>query len=191
MDAQPLPPTTPPKLTARQRLFVAHYLDCLNATEAARRAGYAEPNTQGPRMLVNVGIHAEIQAGLAEKSMPADEVLARLSAIGRADIRDLMRFRETDRTETNGTVSEPAGAFVGIRLDRDAPLHLIKSLTPNRYGMKLELHDQQTALTTLARVHGLLNAFDWSKVPAAIVEALADGRITIDDLKRLAAPSPE
>lgn len=28
-------------LTAKQAAFVAHYLDCLNGAEAARRAGYA------------------------------------------------------------------------------------------------------------------------------------------------------
>lgn len=173
-------------LTSRQRLFVAHYLDSLNATEAARRAGYAEPNTQGPRLLVHVGIAAAVQAGLAEKAMPETEVLARLSAIGRADIRELLLFSEEEAPD-----KPPVGAVVGLRLHRDAPLHLIKSLTYTKYGPKVELHDAQAALNTLARVHGLLNTVDWAKIPQPIVDALAEGRLTVDDIKRLAASSTE
>ena len=39
---------TRPTLTERQRRFVREYLASGNATEAARRAGYAHPNKQGP-----------------------------------------------------------------------------------------------------------------------------------------------
>jgi phage terminase small subunit len=44
------------KLNPRQRAFAEHYAASGNATEAARLAGYAEPNKQGPRLLVNVGV---------------------------------------------------------------------------------------------------------------------------------------
>jgi hypothetical protein len=172
-------------LTSKQRLFVAHFLDCLNATEAARRAGYAKPHPEGSRLLQNATVAAVVKAGLAEKAMPEDEVLARLSAIGRADIRELLAFSAEDAEGV------PAGSVIGLRLHRDAPLHLIKSMTPTKYGTKIELHDQQAALTTLARVHGLLNTIDWSKIPQPIIEALAEGRLTVDDIKRLAATSAE
>lgn len=46
-------------LSHRQELFVAAYLEGEakgNATAAAALAGYAKPNKQGPRLLVNVGI---------------------------------------------------------------------------------------------------------------------------------------
>lgn len=179
-------------LTAKQALFVEHYLDCLNATEAARRAGYAEPRQQGSRLLTNVNVAAAVSAGLATKAMPVDEVLARLSAIGRADIRDLFAFAEKDVVNEAGEVVVSEGSMTGLNLHRNAPLYLIKSITPTRYGTKIELHDQKSALDTLARAHGILNTFDWSKVPQAIVDAIADGRLTIDDLKRLAAaPSQE
>jgi phage terminase small subunit len=48
------------KLTAKQDRFCREYIIDLNATQAAKRAGYVAPNTQGPRLLVNVGIQARI-----------------------------------------------------------------------------------------------------------------------------------
>lgn len=129
-------------LSDKQQMFVTAYLDCLNATEAARRAGYAHPNVQGSRLLVNVSIAEAVRIGLKEKAMPADEVLARLAEMARADIRDLFNFNED-------------GAVEGLRLTRDAPLHLIRSITPTRYGSKIEVHDQQQALTTLGKYHKL------------------------------------
>lgn len=129
-------------LTNKQRLFLEAYLTCWNATEAARQAGYANPNMAGPRLMVNDGIAAAIKERLAEKAMPADEVLARLTQQARGDIRDLFKFDE-------------AGEIAGLNLSRSAPLHLIKSITPTRYGTKIELHDAQAALVQLGRHHGL------------------------------------
>ena len=56
------------KLTPKQQRFVEEYLIDLNATKAAVRAGYAQPNKQGPRMLVNVGIAAAIRKAMDERS---------------------------------------------------------------------------------------------------------------------------
>jgi phage terminase small subunit len=49
-------------LTPKQERFVEAYCGPAegNATEAARRAGYANANTQGPRLLVNEGVKQEI-----------------------------------------------------------------------------------------------------------------------------------
>lgn len=131
-------------LPPKQRLFVEEYLACLNAAEAARRAGYSvkTARSQGQRLLTYADIAAAIQAGLALRAMPADEVLARLADMARADIRDLFNF-------------DDAGEMTGLRLTRDAPLHLIKSVTPTRYGTKIEVHDQQAALALLGKHHGL------------------------------------
>lgn len=48
-------------MTGKQRKFVEAYMASGNATEAARQAGYAHPNTAGPRLLVNDGIAAELE----------------------------------------------------------------------------------------------------------------------------------
>lgn len=55
-------------LTAKQERFVAEYLLSLNATDAARKAGYAHATTQGPRLLENVGVAEAIASAQAERA---------------------------------------------------------------------------------------------------------------------------
>ena len=64
-------------MNERQRRFVEHYLVCRNATEAARRAGYAEmgASTNGGRMLrVPAVVEALAREGIdaAERRIPRD-----------------------------------------------------------------------------------------------------------------------
>src|ERR1019366_3591949 len=56
----------PKPLSAKQEAFIREYLIDMNATAAAARSGYKQPNKQGPRLLVNVGIAARIRAELAK-----------------------------------------------------------------------------------------------------------------------------
>ena len=72
-------------LNHKRQKFIEEYLKCWNATEAARRAKYAHPNSQGPRLLLDVGIKAIIKERLDELHMSADEVLERLARIARAN----------------------------------------------------------------------------------------------------------
>lgn len=66
-------------LTPKQQRFVDEYLIDLNATQAAERAGYKEPNKQGPRLLVNVGVQTAIAAATAARrartKLSQDEVI--------------------------------------------------------------------------------------------------------------------
>lgn len=55
-------------LTPKQERFVEEYLIDLNATQAAVRAGYANPNKQGPRLLVNDGVSSAIAKGRERQS---------------------------------------------------------------------------------------------------------------------------
>ena len=70
-------------LTAKQARFVEEYLIDLNATQAAIRAGYAHPTTQGPRLLENVGVAAEIAKAQSKRSqrteITLDYILTRLA----------------------------------------------------------------------------------------------------------------
>jgi hypothetical protein len=87
-----VPPRTVDDLSARQRLFVAHYLGAskLNASDAARRAGYLNPNVVGPRIARLPVVQAAIEAKLDEAGLTADEVLAHLSAIATASVDDFL-----------------------------------------------------------------------------------------------------
>lgn len=80
------------KLTLKQEAFIAAYLGPAkgNATEAARIAGYKSPNTQGPRLLVNVSIAARVSQYVAEKFATADEVLQELTSVAMAPWHDFV-----------------------------------------------------------------------------------------------------
>lgn len=79
-------------LTPKQKAFVQHYLACgLNATEAAKRAGYSPKtaHSAGPRLLGDVEVQKaiqEAQAKVAQRaSMKADDIRARLEEIAQKD----------------------------------------------------------------------------------------------------------
>ncbi|TET13676.1 MAG: terminase small subunit [Dehalococcoidia bacterium] len=130
-------------LTSKRRVFVEEYLRCWNATEAARRVGYKHPNKLGPR-LVKVGIIAEeIKRRIAEKAMATDEILLRLADQARTDMGPFV-IESDDNLTLDWEKLKEAGLT-----------HLVKSLTPTRYGTKIELHDAQAALMHLARSHGM------------------------------------
>jgi phage terminase small subunit len=82
-------------LTTKQRLFVESYLsNGFNATEAARMAGYkGSENTLssvGYENLRKPEIAALVSERMNEAAMSANEVLARLSAIARGNLEDVV-----------------------------------------------------------------------------------------------------
>lgn len=84
----------PKELTRRQRLFAEAYIECGNATEAAKRAGYSEKNADvtGPRMLGNVGVSDYIARRMRAQDealiASADEVLRFFSSVMRGEVKD-------------------------------------------------------------------------------------------------------
>ncbi len=83
-------------LTPKQQRFVEEYLVDLNATAAAERAGYRQPNKQGPRLLVNVGIAAAITAAQTRQqqrtNITADKVLHEYARVAFSDLGDVLDF---------------------------------------------------------------------------------------------------
>lgn len=131
-------------LTNKQQAFLEAYLACgFNASEAARRAGYAKPGQQGHRLLKNVEIDAAIRQALADRAMPADEVLALLSEHARGSIGAFVA------TDDNGVPN-------GFSLKDDRPLHLVKKVSLNDKGWSFEMYDAQAALGLLGKYHGLM-----------------------------------
>ena len=82
------------KLTPRQKAFADYYIECGNATEAAKRAGYSEKTAYrtGADNLKN----PQISAYIAERVKPTedkriatgDEVMEFLTAVMRGEIKD-------------------------------------------------------------------------------------------------------
>ena len=64
------------RLTLRQERFVLEYIASGNATEAARLAGYANPNMHSARMIANDRINAEIQA---RRSVVVEDLEAKIA----------------------------------------------------------------------------------------------------------------
>lgn len=126
--------------TKKCRVFIEEYLRCWNATKAARIAGYAHPNKQGPRLLVDVGIAAEIETRIAEKAMRADEVVARLGEHGRSEWTQYL---------------DASGNLEIKRLIADGKGHLIKGMKQTQWGRLIEFYDGQAALVHLGKVHGI------------------------------------
>jgi len=144
-------------LTPKQQRFSAEYLVDLNATQAARRAGYS-PKTSadiGRQLLRKTPVAELIQAAMAERSarteITQDRVLHEVARLAFLDIRKAFN--------TNGTLKplhemddDTAAALAGldaIELREDgAPVGSIK---------KLKLADKKGALELLMRHMGMLN----------------------------------
>lgn len=130
-------------MTRKQRKWLAEYLRCWNATEAARRAGYKWPNKSGPANLTK--FRAQIRERLDEAAMSADETLARLAERARFDLSPYL-------------VTDEAGIRLDlVRLIADGHGRHVKSIKPTRYGDQVEFYDGQECLVLMAKHHGLLS----------------------------------
>jgi len=146
------------KLTGKQKAFVDAYAQTLNATESARRAGYAgDDNTLaviGHGNLRNHKIQSAIDELLRGQSLSRDEVLGRLSAHARGDIGDFI---------------DPATLTLDIKKAKEAGItHLIKkikqtiTIVTDKDGeerqteiFEFELHDPQKALVHLGKAYAM------------------------------------
>lgn len=108
-------------LAPKQAAFVREYLIDLNATAAAKRAGYSPhtANEQAGRLLVNVSVRSAIDKALAARAarteITQDRVLQELAKIAFFDIRKLYREDGTMKLP-HEMDDETAAALVGIDL---------------------------------------------------------------------------
>ena len=114
-----------PKLNERRKRFISAYLETLNASEAARQAGYkGRSNTIGQRLLTNVDIKGIISEELkARMDADRESVKARVltlwnavSATSTESMRDRLKASEllakyagllTERVEITGKDGAP------------------------------------------------------------------------------------
>lgn len=129
-------------LTGKQQAFITAYLECRNATEAAKRAGYSEDSAYqlGYKNMHHAEIKAAIEQHFAAVAMTAGEVLA--------------LFAEQARAKYAPYIKEDGSVDLG-GLVRDGKAHLIKSIKKTKYGTNVEFHSVEGARETIARVHGL------------------------------------
>lgn len=79
-------------LTEKQKAFADAFIECGNQTEAARKAGYSNPNANAARLMVNKGISAYIKERLSvietQRVASADEVMRFFSSVMRGEVKD-------------------------------------------------------------------------------------------------------
>jgi Terminase small subunit len=134
-------------LNYRQRLFVAYYLgqSSGSAADAARKAGYKWPETQGPRLLKRSEIRAAIAARVETAAISADEVLARLADTATSDLMDFIEVEGTDDWKVDLKRIKQLGLG-----------HLIKRLRKNKDGSSdIELEPRAIALVKLGDHYNL------------------------------------
>jgi hypothetical protein len=162
-------------LTAKQKLWADHYVVCLNATEAARLAGYSGDDNalaaRGSENVRNRKVSDYINKLMSEKTIQKDEVLARLSEHATADMSDFTRINEkTGYVEVDLLKAQARGK-----------LHLIKKLNFNKNGIleSIELQDQQAALVHIGRSYSLFKDVqkreDWRDTA---LEYIRQGKVT-------------
>lgn len=148
-------------LNPRQKTFVAEYLIDLNATQAARRAGYRSKRAQktGSRLLQRRDVRsaiAEAQAQrLAKLDMDADAVLTELARIARASVLDYMRVGEDGEPIIDLSRLNPdnAAAIANVTVDRFKGADGADKSQIRR--VKISFHNKVAALHELARHFGL------------------------------------
>ena len=161
----PLPPRAPLRasrpgrgnpdrpLSAKQRLFVDEYLLDMNASAAARRAGYGERSAaqNGHRFLQLAPVMAAIEARLAARrtrlQVTAERVIDELARIAFADIGRIMNWTGEDASlKPQGEISAD---------DRAAIAEIAVVKRNDAVATRVILHDKERALEALCRYLGL------------------------------------
>ncbi len=146
------------ELTGKQRAFVDAYFACrFNGTEAARRAGYGGDDNAlaaaASRLLINVKVKEEIARRWKAHGMTAEEVTARLTEQARGNMEDFLRFNEL---EDEAGQKRTTFARLDLPAARDAgKLHLVKSLSWTKEGVRIELYSAKDALDSIAKTLGM------------------------------------
>jgi phage terminase small subunit len=146
-----------PRLTTKQRVFINAYLtNGFNGAQAAMTAGYSIPwaRMMAYENLNKPYIKAEIRRIFDEYGMPAEEVIARLSAIARGDIGDI--WDETTHT-INWSKARAAGLTALIKSLYRKVTRITRSngTVIEKIEERIELHNSQIALCLLIKHYNL------------------------------------
>lgn len=195
-DFEPLAIMRQFDLTIKMAYFCEWYLITMNATKAARNAGYAEPcNIAGHRALTNVGVRKYLELRFAERKITSTEIIDRLKAIADADISDYLivdpQFAEDRLGDGVFKLLADGRVLDGIWIDlkaaiRDSNTGAIKSYKRVKGETVIELHDKVRALELLGRHYRL---FADVVINPNKPDGTADS-ITDDELAAIAAEAP-
>jgi phage terminase small subunit len=151
--------TLPKPDADRRARFVTNYVKCLNATQAAKEAGYSEKSAhvQGCQLLKNPKIRQEIDV-LLNRRLKKDELSAEriLEELRRIALFDLREFYQEDGnfkpvkewTEEMGAVLAGTETIIKNAVAGDRKQDQVH---------KIKIHSKVDALDKLAKYFGLLS----------------------------------
>lgn len=137
------------KLTDKQKRFVDEYLVDLNATAAARRAGYKDPNI-GRQLITKNNVSAEIQKRQeklrGKLEITQERVLEELAAIAFANGTDFATITHNGLVRLTPTDEVP-----------EEKKKAVASIKEGQYGTEIKLHDKVRALELLGKHLGVFD----------------------------------
>lgn len=150
------------KLTNKQQMFVLEYLKDMNATQAAKRAGYSKHTamTIGGENLRKPQIQAEIRKAMdarAERTrVSIDKVVTELAKLGFSDWRELGMWSDDgmELIPSEEVEDEPAAAVKDVSMTKERRYDRNGELIETTHT-KLSLHDKKGALELLGRHLGM------------------------------------
>ena len=139
-------------MTERQKAFIDAYIETLNASESARRAGYsaASANVIASRLLANVKVKEEIEK--------------RLKELENARIATLQETLEIMTQVLRGEMKEETVIAVG----NGKTAHIEKVVT----GAKIR--ERLKAAEMIAKINGAFRESKESEIPSEIIIRQAD-----------------
>jgi len=162
-------------LTDKQRLFVAEYLVDLNATGAARRAGYSDGNI-GRQLITKDNVKAAIDSAKAKRAertrVSADKVVRELARLAFTDMRSFVEWGPEGVKLKNSTEL--------IDDDSAAVTEVSESFGENGRTLKFKLGHKDSALKMLAQHIGLLEG---PRDMGAMVDSFLAGAQTVKDMQ--------
>src|SRR5262245_28783630 len=145
------------KLTPRRRSFVRNYVAGPpgvrgNGRQSAIAAGYAAGSAEceAARLLALPAIRAQVERAADKLDASADRIVAELAAVAFHDVRDFVEW------DASGVRLRPSA-----ELDHGAPIAAIEETTGSgpmpSTSVRIKFHDKLEALTTLAKIRGLVS----------------------------------
>ncbi len=155
-------PDKPRKLTAKQELWCLEYLEDLNATAAAKRAGYSEKTARqmGSENLSKPALTAYIQQNMNKRAdrtgITQDRVLQEMALIAFGDVRGL--FDENGNLRPIHELDEDtARAIAGFEVvavkDKDGDIEYVKKVKTVDKVRGLDMLAKHLQMFTETHVH--------------------------------------
>jgi phage terminase small subunit len=147
-------------MTDKQKIFCEKYIQCWNATEAARQAGYEGSyetlRAIGSENLTKPNIKEYIDKRIEDTCMSTNEVLDRLSAWGRGTIEPFLT--DDDFSEALSVNSEDAKKAIGLikkikQTERKLQQKDGDTILDRKF--EIELHDAKDAVIQIAKLKGM------------------------------------